>query len=160
GSVRLYDLNTGQEQRLSARHKAGDPDGVPVPTGGVTALAFTPDGSTYVTAGGDDTLRQWDVADGKKRREFAWAEGPGRVLAVSPDGKTIALTRGDGVVRLLDATTGAEVGPQAGHRRGLLDLVMSPDGRLAVTTGVDQTIRIWDLAAARELRHILSGGSV
>ncbi len=157
GSVRLYDLASGKEQKLSDCHKAGDPL---TGTGGVTATAFDQDGSTLVTGGDDGRIRQWDVTSGKMRREFAWSRGRVGVMVVSPDGKVLALGGFDGVIRLLDATTGAETCPQPGHQGGVLKVVVSADGRTAVTVGLDQTLRIWDLAGAREVRQIAPGGFI
>jgi WD40 repeat protein len=156
GSVRLYDLNTGKEQNLSARHRTDDSDWV---YAGVVAVAFTPDGNTLITAGGDDRfVRCWNLTHGKKQWEIDSIKGSVEVFAVSPDGKTLAVGGDDGVIRLLDTTTGAEICPQPGHQGGVMALTVSADSRTAVTTSFDHTIRIWDLPVARELRQIAAGG--
>jgi WD40 repeat protein len=58
----------------------------------VTALAFTPDGATLISANDDHTLKLWNTATGKDTddpRSGAAAQVP--VMAVTPDGKRVVL---------------------------------------------------------------------
>ncbi len=62
----------------------------------VNALAFSPDGKTLVSGGGDDPgqeLKLWDVATGVGRASFS-LPGGGLIidLAFAPDGRTLALS--------------------------------------------------------------------
>jgi WD40 repeat protein len=90
GSVSLNDLKTGREERLPNRHLPEDRNG---PLLFATVVAFTPDGSTLVTAGADRTIRFWNLADGKKSREFPWSKSRVVRLALSPDGTRLAHQR-------------------------------------------------------------------
>jgi RNA polymerase sigma factor (sigma-70 family) len=83
GLVQLWDLVAGRERFRSEAHK-----------GRLHAIAFAPDGRTFVTASDEKLLiRIWDVATGRLQRmlPFSEEENYGASLAFSPDGKRLAL---------------------------------------------------------------------
>src|SRR5262245_32599411 len=67
GVVRLWDVTTGRERAVLKGH-----------TGGVHAVACTPDGETLASAGQDRTFKLWDPVTGQERgtlrgtRETSW----------------------------------------------------------------------------------------
>ena len=88
GSVRLLDLRTGRMRTAAGRHDSA-----------VTALAFSSDGRTLVTAGRDEQLIVWDTAQATTT-EVLQARGAGVIesLAVAADGRTAFSAGRDGTV--------------------------------------------------------------
>jgi WD40 repeat protein len=156
GSVRVYDLKSGSEQKITAH--LPEPEALNRMIG--TLSEFNGGGSMLVTAGADRTIRFWDSTHGMKIREITWKQSRPELMAVSPDGRTLAVAGAEGVIHLLDATTGAELFPQPGHQNAILVLTASADGRLVATAGRDRTLRIWQLDNASEVRVIACEGSL
>jgi WD40 repeat protein len=56
----------------------------------VSAVAYSPDGSTIATGSWDMTVKLWDAATGKERTTFRWPIGRVYCLAYAPDGLRLA----------------------------------------------------------------------
>ncbi len=151
GSVLLWDLEHGQDTRLTSGHgKKNAFSGY-----GVSALAFTEDSMTLVTAGRDGNVKTWDIGTAKERRVIANAY-PGWIetLAVTRDGKRLACAGQDGIIRHWDLTNGNALDVQPGHRERITGVSVTPAGTVAVTSSSDRHLRIWDLHTGRERRTI------
>lgn len=60
GEIHLWEIATRRDRGLLAGHQPGG-NARGAFAGGVTALAFTPDGKTLISGGGDTTLLLWDI---------------------------------------------------------------------------------------------------
>ncbi|TDE57225.1 hypothetical protein E1295_08880 [Nonomuraea mesophila] len=120
-------------------------------TRGVTALAFSPDGSTIATGSSDGTARLWDTAS---RRQLgapitrAKYECSDVLLAFSPDGRTLA-TSCLGTVRFYDVATRRERGAALKHDTVVTALAYNPAGETFATGDSAGVIQQWDAVTRR-----------
>jgi WD40 repeat protein len=114
------------------------------------SLAYGPVGKTLVTADGGKTLRLWDGATGKLRREITSDDGL-ECVAVSPDGATLATGGLGSTIRLWDAATGKRLGEVAGHESWLTFAAFLGKGPTVLSTDADGSVRLWDAAAGKGL---------
>ncbi len=175
-SVRLLDVATGAVVREIAAHAAA-----------VTAVAFSPDGATLLTASEDKTANLWRVSDGRAVRTFAGHEAPIHAAVFSPDGKYVATGGGeidylgaqgepsvrDPTARVWDVTTGREIRRFTQDEKdntmysGVGTVVFSPDGRFLLAAGQPPynwgevySIRVWEIANGRQVRSFVGNGPV
>jgi WD40 repeat protein len=66
------------------------------------AVAYSPDGKSLASGGGDGVVRLWDVATGKMLHEFRGHRGLIWCIAFSPDGRTVASGGEDTTILLWD----------------------------------------------------------
>ncbi|MCY2990547.1 MAG: WD40 repeat domain-containing protein [Planctomycetota bacterium] len=128
---------------------------------GVGAIAVSPDGQRFATAGMDGTLRIWEATTGKLLRAFVGHAMPVRSLAWSPDGKILASGgQWQDRVCLWDMSTGAVLRIFFCEGSNSRPLHWSPDGR-QLATGLSKDIEVWngDLDPLHESPRILRGHS-
>jgi WD40 repeat protein/serine/threonine protein kinase len=120
--------------------------------GGVTAVAFSPDGQRFVTGGADSTARVWDATDG---RQLFCLRGHGSqitAVAYAPDGKWLATGSTDSTARIWDATDGRELRAFRGQKTGpVWAVAVTSDGKRVVMGCEDGTARVWDAANGQEM---------
>ena len=112
--------------------------------GGITSVAFSPDGGRIVSGGRDNSIRVWDAATGEV---VATLISPGRVVTsvvYSPDGRHIVSGDRDDTVRVWDAESGENKLTLTEHTGTVYAVAYSPDGRHIVSGSWDDTVRVWD----------------
>jgi WD40 repeat protein len=149
GSVRIWQLDTGIAGAVLAGH--GDY---------VNSVAWSPDGSRLVTAGGDALVRVWDAATGRLLAETPAVKFTATAAGFAVGGGGIVTADAAGV-HLWNPDTGALIDllPPPQH---LLDsyTAFSPDGRRMVLTppwdvySEHLTFRLFDLASRRLLAEL------
>ncbi|WP_404199313.1 nSTAND1 domain-containing NTPase [Streptomyces tauricus] len=125
--------------------------------GGVTTMAFSPDGLTLASGGYEDNeLLLWDPSTGRLRRALPGHPDGTTAVAFSPDGRTLASSGGsDGALRLWDPDTGRLRRTLSGHQDGTTAVAFSPDGHTLASGGFDDRVRLWDPRSGRLLRGLV-----
>jgi len=151
-SIRLWDLNSGQQLRRLQGHRDG-----------VFAVVFSADGKSVFSGSNDETIRMWDVASGRELRRLDGSQGVVYCIALSPDGKTLAsgidLTDRleakdlDLTICLWDVASGKVLRRLPGPHNQALCVVFSPDGKTLASGGADNALHWWDLALGKELHQ-------
>ena len=121
----------------------------------VTSLAFSPDGKTLASGGGNINL--WDVNTGQQKHVFRGHGHSVRSLAFSPDGKTLASAGLDETIRLWDINTRQQKHVFRGHGHSVRSLAFSPDGKTLASASWKEVIHLWDVNTGQQkqtLRHI------
>jgi serine/threonine protein kinase len=125
----------------------------------VYSVAFSPDGTTLATGGGDNTVRMWNP---KTRQPIgpplAGHSSSVHDLAFSPDGKTLATGGLDKKVILWNVATRQPIGdPLTGHTDSVESVAFSPDGKILASSSRDNTVRLWDARTGDPLGEPLTG---
>jgi WD40 repeat protein len=157
GEVKLWDLAVG-ELRAELHDTAQ-----PAFSGGVRALAFSPDGRTLAVSHGERTLL-WEVRTRQARASLLPPAAPGGLrpyavtaAAFSPDGRALALAYGfndrgtarEGGVELWDLASGKLRATFREHAGPVEALAFARDSRLLASAGGE--VRLWDLRAPPRL---------
>jgi len=151
----LVDSRSGQERWSVA-------------AGRVNSLALAPGGRQALssTLGPEATVCLWDLADGRKLKEFRCAPDPRRAgnntlkaVRFLPDGRRFITGHAGGAIGLWDMATGAEI-RSFGLREGgsaVYGLVVSPCGRRVAAGGArsysNAVLGLWDVESGRLVRR-------
>lgn len=130
----------------------GWPPSAPIVTttpSAVRAVAASPDGDWFATAGEDGHVRIHQAADGAELRSVNHGS-PVAALAVRQDNGELASGGVDGHVKLWNPADGAPIGEFAAHQAAIHDVAYHPGGELLATAAADGTVRIWRTAAIAE----------
>ncbi|MGH3854777.1 MAG: metallophosphoesterase, partial [Pseudonocardiaceae bacterium] len=139
-------LDSGTEApELAVAAIAGrDPADVMIaPTGDVSSVAFSPDGSLLALSRGS-CVEIVDVASRHPLRVLSGHTGEVTGVAFSPDGTVVATTSTDRTTRLWNPTTGQHRTTLTGHTDQVTNVAFSPDGTVVATTSTDRTTRLWN----------------
>ena len=111
----------------------------------VTAVAFSPNGSTSLTGGEDGTIRLWNNTAGELvRTPDTIAAGAVSSLAFSPDGSRYVYGASNGDVVMMETNSGALLRQFPGHAVAVNAVAFSHDDTRVVSGADDNTAIVWD----------------
>jgi WD40 repeat protein/beta-lactamase regulating signal transducer with metallopeptidase domain len=161
GGVQLWDVQSGLEvwETPEGHDRAW-----------IIALAFAPDGHSFVTSGLDGTLRLWAADNGGRQRLLVRLEDRNRApcsLAFSPDGKLLAYDELRNI-HVYSLERGVESGKFVKAHGEILSLAFGPDGKTLFSAGnsqyrrvpgkpdhveSDPRVRMWDITSGKLVRE-------
>lgn len=170
GKISLLDPATGAARHILNPPKVKDfmPDR-PVPAElkavlqessnekSVAGMSFPLDGRTLIVWNADHVVTVWDVASGKKRRQFtAPFQEQAALAAVSPDGELLAFgsrytAPQPAILHVLDTIAGKEVRRFSTAKNGVSQLAFSPNGKSLAWGCIDDgTVYLGEIVSGRE----------
>jgi len=116
----------------------------------VSAVAFTPDGKSLLTASHDRGVALWSASWGERLAALAGHADWARAADVSPASGLLASAGDDGKIIVWHAEKHHALATLEGHAGPISRVAFCPDGRGLVSVGWDGTARLWDARAGRQ----------
>ncbi len=124
--------------------------------GRVSSCAWSPDGTSMLSASDDNTLKVWDAVSGECRLTLNGHTNWVSSCAWSPDGASLLSGSGDKTLKVWDAVSGECRLTLKGHTSSVSSCAWSPDGASLLSGSWDNTLKVWD-AVSGEYRLTLNG---
>ena len=135
--------------------------------GGMSSLAFSPDGTLLASAGYDANVHFWDVASGQRKTTVPDQLLTTFAIAFTADGRRLVTGGASGAIEIVDVQTGSVARRFRAEKYAVSTLSLSPDGRSigAAYFDVDGMARpaplaVWELASGRAVRRVTPPGAV
>ena len=101
-----------------------------------------------ITAGLDDTVRRWNLADDASAGSVPVVTTDAVLIALNSDGSRLVAAYADGSARLWNLAAGSAPRELVGHTEPITALTFFNGGRWLATASADGRLRIWDPSGA------------
>jgi len=140
-SIHLRDIKSGimlQEWKVNHEKR-------------INSISFSPNGKIIVSGSLDNTIKVWDVENGKLLATFRGHTDSVSSVVISPDGETIVSGSFDKTIKIWDIKSGRVLVTFRGHTDSVTSVTISPDGRTVVSGSKDATLKLWDIEKYNEI---------
>lgn len=126
-------------------------------------VAFSPDGTIFVTGGDDGLIRLWDPRTWERIGVLETNAGSVSSIAFHPDGKTLASLSsryvdlvgnrhkgGDMAIRIWDVERRTQIAAAQHHKASIESVSLSPDSTLLASGHQDGSVTFWDMQTGEQ----------
>ena len=140
GTLRLWDLATGEEQRQLLSHGFG-----------INEMVYHAQGGWIAYGAVDGVTRVIDAVTAEPIADFTLERRPILAMALSPDGSTLAVGDGEGYIMVIDTSQWRITRDFRATLRGpVWALAFSADGKNIHAGGLDPAMYSWPVASLNE----------
>ncbi len=119
-------------------------------TDAVYSVSFSPDCTRLASAGGDRTVKIWDVQNGKRLTTLTESTAELYTVTYRSDGHELAAAGVDRIIRTWNPDTGAYIRSAFAHDGPVIHLAYSHDGSSLYSTGEDLAVKQWSANTLQE----------
>ncbi|NUN66390.1 NACHT domain-containing protein [Pseudanabaena biceps] len=122
--------------------------------GGITSVAFSPDGLALASSDTNGEIQIWDAVNGQQlficqgHNSWVWN------VAFSPKSPILASCGQDHTIKLWNTNNGECFRTLNGHTNIVTAIAFSPDGQLLASSSTDRTIKIWNLVTGESIQTL------
>ncbi len=148
--IYLWDVKTGKKVREFPRTKGHQR--------GISAIAFSPDGSRLATVGNDDSIRVWRTSGGDPVKAIIGKNDNFYGVAFGPNGALLTGTLKDGLRVYSPGSFNLFATLPVPGGQGVNNIALHPMGLFAVTAGRDGRATLFDVRARQRLTGMQGHG--
>jgi len=120
----------------------------------INCIALTPDRKNLVAGYIDNTVKVWNLQDGKLSMNLSLHSSWVTSVAVSPDGRLGVAGYDDGMIIVWEMETGKSLKSLSSHTSSVNYLLVSEDGKTLYSAGSDGTVKVWSLSELAFIRSL------
>ncbi len=159
GGLQVFDRMTGKRiAELETGFVSFTDNSARGVTGPTNVIVFSPESKMLVSAGGDMTVRLWDVANIKMAKQRFLMGQPkenektdAEFVGFSSDGNHVVSAHRDGTIKLWNLANGRLTRSTSGGTSDIACAAMTPDGKtLACGSYHSKKIVVWNLVTAKQ----------
>jgi NACHT domain- and WD repeat-containing protein len=117
----------------------------------VNGCDVSPDGTRIASASSDESIKIWNLTNGKEELALRRNRISIESCNFSPDGKRIVSGARDGEITMWDAASGAVLWSRRAHGRPIPTCKFDPGGGRVVSSSWDGRVKVWNAENGAEL---------